>query len=77
MDDTLPLFRTWFEEGIYGVGGEGGEARVDGRLRGFAWRGRVGQEDAVFARELLECYGYEGTYTANNKDLEWLVVVFA
>jgi hypothetical protein len=50
---------------------------MDGRLCGFAWRGRVGQEDAVFARELLECYGYEGSNTANDEDLGWLVVVVA
>jgi hypothetical protein len=76
MDDALSLLRIRFEQGLYGAGGEG-EARVNGRLRGFAWRGRVGQEDAIFARELLKCYGYEGSNTANNEDLKWLVVVLA
>jgi hypothetical protein len=48
---------------------------MDGRFGGFAWRRRVRYEDAVLARELLECDRYEGPYTANNEDLRWLVVV--
>lgn len=50
---------------------------MTGRFRGFAWHGRVRQEDTIFACELFECYGYEGSNTTDNEDLELLVVVFA
>jgi hypothetical protein len=76
MDDALSLLWVGFEERFYGVRGEG-EAAVDGGLRGFAWCGWVGQENAVLACELFECYGYEGSDTAYNEDLGVLVVVLA
>ena len=38
---------------------------------------RFRQEDTIFACELFECYGYEGSNTTDNEDLELLVVVFA
>ena len=50
---------------------------MDGRPSGFAGRRRVGEEDPIFARELLECDGYEGSDTAYDEDLGVLVVVLA
>jgi len=74
MDDTLAFLRVWREEGSHGVGGQGW-AGVDGGLCGFAWYGRVREEDAIFARKLLECYGDEGANAAYNEYLGVLVVL--
>jgi hypothetical protein len=76
VDDALSFFCVGLEEGFDGVCGEG-EAWEDGGLCGSAWCGGVGEEDAIFARELFEGYWYEGADTAYDEDLGLLVVMLA
>jgi hypothetical protein len=71
VDDALSFLWVRLEKGFYGVRGEG-VIGVDGRLRCFAWRA-VGEEDAIFARELFKGDWYEASDTAYDEDLVVLV----
>lgn len=77
VDDALSLVWGRAEEGCEGVCGDG--IWQDGGARCSAWGGSVVEEDAVFAGELLEGDGDEGSDAADYEDLgvleDWVVCI--
>jgi hypothetical protein len=73
VHDTLSFRWIWSQKRFERGGREGGR---DGWWCSLAWCLAVGEEHAVLARELFECNRYEGTDSADYKDLGVLVEVW-